>query len=511
MKSFSKVWLFLTLFTGIFCLSAVSAAQEKTEGNKSPVPGYTFSNTLEKQQQELQTNPLLQRFHASREKLSGDPHRPIYHYVNPGETLYSLSEVYDVSIDGTTGTISGHDNIVGTDLTAGSLATNNLVNTSTDQATVTYRFTPRFKDPSGTILYCDEATNEQTITITINPDPDITVSEDNAIVCENSTVTFTIANPDAGQTVQGTWVYDVSIDGTTGTISGHDNIVGTDLTAGTLTTNNLVNTGTEEATVTYRFTPRFKDPSGTISYCDESGNEQTITITINPDPDIGVSEDNAIVCENQTVTFTLTNPHTDYQGTWVYDVSIDGTTGTISGHDNIVGTDLTAGSLTTNNLVNTSTDEATVTYRFTPRFKDPSGTILYCDEAGNEQTVTITINPDPDISVSEDAATVCENSTVTFTIANPDAGQTVQGTWVYNVSIDGVTGTISGHDNIVGTDLTAGSLVTNNLVNTGTEEATVTYRFTPRFKDPSGTIAYCDEATNEQTITITINLSSIDN
>lgn len=49
----------------------------------SKVPRYTFADTLKEQEAQLKTNPLLLRFHESRLKMAGDPHRPIYHYVNP--------------------------------------------------------------------------------------------------------------------------------------------------------------------------------------------------------------------------------------------------------------------------------------------------------------------------------------------------------------------------------------------------------------------------------------------
>jgi len=60
-----------------------AGAQEEPEDYSSPVPRYTFSTTLEEQEEEIKTNPLLLRFKESREKMSNDPHRPIYHYVNP--------------------------------------------------------------------------------------------------------------------------------------------------------------------------------------------------------------------------------------------------------------------------------------------------------------------------------------------------------------------------------------------------------------------------------------------
>ena len=56
---------------------------EQTEDYTSKVPMYTFATTLEEQEEQLKTNPLLLRFYESRKKLSSDPYRPIYHYVNP--------------------------------------------------------------------------------------------------------------------------------------------------------------------------------------------------------------------------------------------------------------------------------------------------------------------------------------------------------------------------------------------------------------------------------------------
>ena len=43
--------------------------------------------TLAEQEAELAANPLLQRLHAARQGYADDPHRPIYHYVNPESTL----------------------------------------------------------------------------------------------------------------------------------------------------------------------------------------------------------------------------------------------------------------------------------------------------------------------------------------------------------------------------------------------------------------------------------------
>ena len=56
-------------------------------GRTSRVPHHTFSDTLAEQEAELRANPLLQRMIASRQAMSGDPHRPAYHFVSPESRL----------------------------------------------------------------------------------------------------------------------------------------------------------------------------------------------------------------------------------------------------------------------------------------------------------------------------------------------------------------------------------------------------------------------------------------
>ena len=54
----------------------------------SKVPHSTFPTaTLQEQEAALAKDPLLQRMLACRESYSADPHRPLYHYVNPENTL----------------------------------------------------------------------------------------------------------------------------------------------------------------------------------------------------------------------------------------------------------------------------------------------------------------------------------------------------------------------------------------------------------------------------------------
>jgi beta-fructofuranosidase len=83
MKNINKPWLFIFALTGILFMENQSSAQEQPSDYRSKVPKFTFANTLEEQEAQLKTNPLMLRFIESRKKMANDPHRPIYHFVNP--------------------------------------------------------------------------------------------------------------------------------------------------------------------------------------------------------------------------------------------------------------------------------------------------------------------------------------------------------------------------------------------------------------------------------------------
>ena len=50
-------------------------------------PKYQFADTLEEQEAQLQSNPLLQRFASTRQQHADDRVRPLYHYCNPDGRL----------------------------------------------------------------------------------------------------------------------------------------------------------------------------------------------------------------------------------------------------------------------------------------------------------------------------------------------------------------------------------------------------------------------------------------
>ena len=64
-----------------------SLAQADKPPYISPVPKFTFAQTLNEQEEQLKTNPLMLRFAESRKRLASDRYRPIYHFVSPESDL----------------------------------------------------------------------------------------------------------------------------------------------------------------------------------------------------------------------------------------------------------------------------------------------------------------------------------------------------------------------------------------------------------------------------------------
>ena len=84
---FAKIILAPIVFLGLLFVGFQIHAQANEPPYVSPVPKFTFAETLEAQQEQLKTNALMLRFAASRKKFSSDRYRPIYHFVRPESRL----------------------------------------------------------------------------------------------------------------------------------------------------------------------------------------------------------------------------------------------------------------------------------------------------------------------------------------------------------------------------------------------------------------------------------------
>ena len=83
----NKIYVVLTFVSFVMFGYQQAIAQANQPPYESPVPKFTFPNTLTEQENELKANPLLKRFADSRKKQSADRYRPLYHFVSPESTL----------------------------------------------------------------------------------------------------------------------------------------------------------------------------------------------------------------------------------------------------------------------------------------------------------------------------------------------------------------------------------------------------------------------------------------
>jgi beta-fructofuranosidase len=76
------IMVVITLFMGFQALYS-----QEIPDYTSKVPKYEYATSLEEQEKQLKTDPLVLRFAESRKRQSGDRYRPIYHFVSPESTL----------------------------------------------------------------------------------------------------------------------------------------------------------------------------------------------------------------------------------------------------------------------------------------------------------------------------------------------------------------------------------------------------------------------------------------
>ncbi len=155
-----------------------------------------------------------------------------------------------------------------------------LTNTSNTVQWIQYVFVPHIKDPRTGKQFCANGIND-TVRITINPQPKIKIEEMDTIYCNNSSFDFRLSTPSY---TTGTMVYDLTINASGDSVAHVLTNVTDSLLYHTIHTINETLINDKDSTfrtVTYHFVPRIKDPSANASYC-SNGTDTTIVIYILP-------------------------------------------------------------------------------------------------------------------------------------------------------------------------------------------------------------------------------------
>ncbi|MRX48556.1 Ig-like domain-containing protein [Pedobacter puniceum] len=198
--------------------------------------------------------------------------------------------------------------------------------------------------------------------------------------------------------------------------------------------------------------------SGTYTVRAVSGNcisdASTTNVVVNPKPVATATPTVATLCSGTTSTIILSSNVASTTFSW-----------TVTTTGNITGASAGSGSSINQNLVNTGTNNETVTYTITP-------TANGC--AGDPITVTLTVAPTPQRApITPLSQTICSGSSTNLPLSSTVANTTFS--WI--VTQNGVTGAFAG----------SGTSINQILSTTGASSGTATYTVTPILNGCSGT------------------------
>ncbi|MDF1573650.1 MAG: gliding motility-associated C-terminal domain-containing protein [Bacteroidales bacterium] len=400
-----------------------------------------------------------------------------------GTKVYELSRTYDpADLTVITGQPDGEYYLSTDDIS------DQLINNTDLAQSITYHFVARIRDDraGNNFGYCDHGI-DTTITIWINPTPNISVEASDSVLCNGETTVLTVTNPNTS--VRGNWIYylEVDADPLIGGAIGDQSGVTTPSYTQTLTNNDTV-----VRRVQYHFIPRI-DPVDGGDDC-ENGRDTTIVIWVNPTPEVRVTVSDTVLCDGDPLTLQLRNPNNPILRIWdgTLEISVDpGITGVSSGSQTFAGD-----AVYNYTLNNTSNEARSVSYRFIPRIRDDDGD--WCNN-GIDTTIVVWVNPVPDVLVEVMDTLICNEGLADIKVnsLNPY----VRGDWFYNLEvfpdaeiIGARPGGIYPVDSIQIQDL---------LTNMDTVVHKVIYRFTPRI-GPSDFDGDCENG-RDTTVTIWVN------
>ena len=325
---------------------------------------------------------------------------------------------------------------------SGNLPVMSITNASNAVQTVTYTVTPTRNGCSGPAI---------TYTITVNPIPQVTLSQNQTVCGGVATGASAFTNSVAG----GSFTYVLQgAGGVPATVTGYPSNGSGQIPVATIT-----NSGTNPYTLNYTVTP-------TANGC--SGTSATYSITVNPAPAVTFSIPNQTVCNNansQAVTISTATANTTYS--WAIQNPLPNGLGVVlptSGNNSIIP----AFTGLTNNT------NQPVSFTISASASTTGNAVC----PGVPNTYTITVNPTVTALatfVSND--TLCSNTQLNVALSSVTPA--VQYTWTV-VAPNGVTGASpSGAPS---------AAIQQTLANSNSSIALVTYTVTPQIGVCNGTV-----------------------
>ena len=315
---------------------------------------------------------------------------------------------------------------------SGNLPVMAITNSSNAVQTVTYTVTPTRNGCSGPAI---------TYTITVNPIPQLTLSQNQTVCGGVATAPSAFQNTVAG----GSYTYALQSPGAVpATLTGYPTTGSGQVPAATIN-----NAGTNPYTLNYTITP-------TANGC--SGTSATYSITVNPAPVTTFSPANQSICSGQNTNLvTLSSSTAGVTFSWSIPSGVPVGMGNVN---------VTSGTSTIPAYVNL-TNNTTAPLVLTIVAVATTGGASQC--AGSPSNYTITVNPVPTALanfVSND--TVCSNTAVHIALSSNTPGTLFTWTAVNGPNTTGGSNSVN-----------PGVSIQQTLVNSSTNFGSVTYTITP--------------------------------
>ncbi len=350
-------------------------------------------------------------------------------------TLNSPTTSGVIRLDAVTGTagVTGFTSS-GVTFADGAVINDVLVNNTTAPITITYEF-------SVSVSGCADGVAAFTTTVTVNPNPSLTIANNATEICSGESVDIDLTSPTANAQIN---LLNVSYGAVTG-----GSAVGP-YTTGDNISEALTNTTNDPITVTYEF------EIVTTDGCPVAPSSQFASVIVNPQPTMGITNVAAAICSGESTDITLNSPTTS--GVIRLD-AVTGTTG-VTGFTSS-GVTFADGAVISDVLVNNTTAPVTITYEF-------SVSVSGCADGVAAFTTTVTVNPNPSLTITNNATEICSGESVDIDLTSPTANAQIN---LLNVSYGAVTG-----GSAVG-PYTTGDNISEALTNTTNDPITVTYEF----------------------------------
>lgn len=288
-----------------------------------------------------------------------------------------------------------------------------LATTGTVSGTAVYIITPTAGGCTGLPI---------TVTVTVNSIPSATAVPSAQIICSGDAPLIVLTSNITGTTFGWTVIQT----GVSGASPGSGSIISQTLTA----------TGTSAGTAVYTITP-------TAGGC--IGSPISVTITVNPKAIATATPSVQTICSGDSTSIALSSNIAGTTFTWT--VAQSGASGGSAGNGTSIIQILSA---------TFGTTPGTVTYTITPSTNGCPGTPIL---------VTITVNPNPVVTISPAAQTVCSGTATSLALTSNISGTTFSWTVVQS----GVSGATPG----------SGQNIVQTLTATGSVGGTAIYTITP--------------------------------